>query len=120
MTKERGWERVIEILEDGETLDFALLEVSNVVWKKAVLTKELSEEDVRRALTIIKEYLLQVVTISKSLDLLQRAMEISVKEGLPIYESLYIALAETKGSRLITGDRKQYEVAKRYVDAELL
>lgn len=71
-------------------------------------------------MTIVKEYLPQVVTISKCLDLLQRAVEISVREGIPVYDSLYIALAETKGSKLVTADRKQYEVAKKYVDAELL
>ena len=45
-------------------------------------------------------------------------MEISLKEKIPIYDSLYIALAEDKGEKLITGDKKQYDVAIKYVKAE--
>ena len=51
---------------------------------------------------------------------MRRALEISVKEKLPIYDSLYIALAESKGSELVTGDRKQFEVAVKYVKAKYI
>nr|WP_084742605.1 type II toxin-antitoxin system VapC family toxin [Sulfurisphaera tokodaii] len=120
VTKEKGWEKITEILKDAETLDFALVEVSNVVWKKVVLTRELTEQDAIKAVTIIKEYLPQLLTLNKSVNLIERAMEISVKEKIPIYDSLYIALAERKGSKLVTGDKKQHEIAKKYVISELI
>jgi len=96
------------------------VEVSNVVWKKVVLTRELTEQDAIKAVTIIKEYLPQLLTLNKSVNLIERAMEISVKEKIPIYDSLYIALAERKGSKLVTGDKKQHEIAKKYVISELI
>ena len=71
-------------------------------------------------MTIVKEHLPQVVTISKSLDFLPRAIEVSLREGIPVYDSLYIELAETKGSKLVIAGMKQHEVTKKYVDAELL
>ncbi|AKA74522.2 PIN domain-containing protein [Saccharolobus solfataricus] len=120
VTKEKGWEKIREILKDAETLDFALVEVSNVVWKKAVLTGELTGKDVIKAITIVKEYLPQLLTVNKSIDLIERAIEISVNEKITVYDSLYIALAECKGSKLVTGDKKQYDVAKKYVISELI
>ena len=46
-------------------------------------------------------------------------MEISINEKIPIYDSLYIALAEDRKEKLITADKKQYDVALKYVKAEL-
>ncbi|QXJ34855.1 type II toxin-antitoxin system VapC family toxin [Saccharolobus shibatae] len=120
VTKEKGWEKITEILKDAETSDFALVEVSNVVWKKTVLTRELTEQDAIKAVTIIRDYLPQLLILNKSIDVIERAIEISMREKIPIYDSLYIALAERKGSKLVTGDRKQHEIAKKYVISELI
>ncbi|MCH1772290.1 MAG: type II toxin-antitoxin system VapC family toxin [Saccharolobus sp.] len=120
VTKEKGWEKITEILKDAETSDFALVEVSNVVWKKTVLTRELTEQDAIKAVTIIRYYLPQLLILNKSIDVIERAIEISIREKIPIYDSLYIALAERKGSKLVTGDRKQHEIAKKYVISELI
>lgn len=90
-----------------------------MIWKKAVLN-ELSEKDVIKAITIVKEYLPQLLKVNKSIDLIERAIQISLNEKITVYDSLYIALAERKGSKLVTGDRKQYDVAKKYVTSELI
>ncbi|MEJ2776019.1 hypothetical protein WIW90_07315 [Sulfolobaceae archaeon RB850M] len=47
-------------------------------------------------------------------------MEISVKEKLPIYDTLYIALAERKSGEKVTRDKKQFEIASKYVKAKYL
>jgi predicted nucleic acid-binding protein len=76
-------------------------------------------EDSIIALKAVKELLPQLLVVHKSVDFLQRAMEISLKKKkIPIYDSLYIALAEDKGEKLITGDKKQYDVAIKYVKVE--
>ena len=118
ITKEPGWEKLEELLRGGETLDLALVEVSNAIWKKTVLLGMMKYEDSIIALKAVKELLPQLLVVHKSVDLLQRAMEISLKEKIPIYDSLYIALAEDKGEKLITGDKKQYDVAIKYVKVE--
>ncbi|MFP3234203.1 MAG: type II toxin-antitoxin system VapC family toxin [Sulfolobaceae archaeon] len=119
ITKEPGWEKLEELLRGGETLDLALVEVSNAIWKKTVLLGMMKYEDSIIALKAVKELLPQLLVVHKSVDFLQRAMEISLKEKIPIYDSLYIALAEDKGEKLITGDKKQYDVAIKYVKAEM-
>jgi Predicted nucleic acid-binding protein, contains PIN domain len=118
ITKEPGWEKLEELLRGGETLDLALVEVSNAIWKKTVLLGMMKYEDSTIALKAVKELLPQLLVVHKSVDYLQRAMEISLKEKLPIYDSLYIALAEDKGEKLITEDEKQYDVAIKYVKVE--
>jgi predicted nucleic acid-binding protein len=118
ITKEPGWEKLEELLRGGETLDLALVEVSNAIWKKTVLLGMMKYEDSIIALNAVKELLPQLLVVHKSVDFLQRAMEISLKEKIPIYDSLYIALAEDKGEKLITGDKKQYDVAIKYVKVE--
>jgi predicted nucleic acid-binding protein len=118
ITKEPGWEKLEELLRGGETLDLALVEVSNAIWKKTVLLGMMKYEDSIIALKAVKELLPQLLVVHESVDFLQRAMEISLKEKIPIYDSLYIALAENKGEKLITGDKKQYDVAIKYVKVE--
>lgn len=118
INKEPGWEKLEELLRGGETLDLALVEVSNAIWKKTVLQGMMKYEDSIIALNAVKELLPQLLVVHKSVDFLQRAMEISLKEKIPIYDSLYIALAEDKGEKLITGDKKQYDVAIKYVKVE--
>ena len=118
ITKEPGWEKLEELLRGGETLDLALVEVSNAIWKKTVLLGMMKYEDSIIALKAVRELLPQLLVVHKSVDFLQRAMEISLKEKIPIYDSLYIALADDKGEKLITGDKKQYDVAIKYVKVE--
>lgn len=118
ITKEPGWEKLEELLRGGETLDLALVEVSNAIWKKTVLLRMMKYEDSIIALKAVKELLPQLLVVHESVDFLQRAMGISLKEKIPIYDSLYIALAEDKGEKLITGDKKQYDVAIKYVKVE--
>ena len=81
ITKELGWEKLEELLRGGgETLDLALVEVSNAIWKKTVLLSMMKYEDSIIALKAVKELLPQLLVVHKSVDFLQRAMEISLKE----------------------------------------
>ncbi len=81
ITKEPGWEKLEELLRGGETLDLALVEVSNAIWKKTVLLGMMKYEDSTIALKAVKELLPQLLVVHKSVDFLQRAMEISLKEN---------------------------------------
>ena len=84
------------------------------------MTGELSYNDAMRALTALTEIVPQLLLINSSINYMRRALEISVKEKLPIYDSLYIALAESRNSKLATGDKRQFEVAVKYVKAEYI
>jgi predicted nucleic acid-binding protein len=107
-------------LKESETLDLALIESTNAVWKKAHLLKELNKVDMNVIVDVIKNYMPRLLKIYDSRNQLDRALEISLKEGITIYDSLYIALAENLGVGLLTGDRGQYEKGRKYVDSVLI
>jgi predicted nucleic acid-binding protein len=57
ITKELGWEKLEELLRGGETLDLALVEVSNAIWKKTMLPSIMKYENSLIALKAVKELL---------------------------------------------------------------
>ena len=60
INKELGWEKLEELSRGGETLDLALVEVSNAIWKKTVLLGMMKYEDSIIALKAVKELLPQL------------------------------------------------------------
>ena len=60
INKELGWEKLEELSRGGETLDLALVEVSNAIWKKTVLLGMMKHEDSIIALKAVKELLPQL------------------------------------------------------------
>lgn len=95
------------------TLDHTIVEFYNILWKKMYLLKQNIEYKI-----VLKELelFIQIVDIEKSKNYVERALEISLMEGLPIYDSLFITLAKDKNESLITSDKKQAEIAKKYVN----
>lgn len=43
-------------------------------------------------------------------SLLQKTLAISLKEGLTIYDSLYVAIAEVENCQMITADKELYKI----------
>ncbi|MGC9105869.1 MAG: type II toxin-antitoxin system VapC family toxin [Thermoprotei archaeon] len=120
MTKEEGWERAREQIRGATTLDLAIIEATNAVWKKLTLTKELDERSANIIIEVLTTHLPKAVEVRNSLDYLKRAFEIAKEERVTVYDALFVALAESLNEDLVTCDEKQYEVALKYVGARLL
>ncbi|WP_297470944.1 type II toxin-antitoxin system VapC family toxin [Thermococcus sp.] len=109
---EPGWERVEELLMgDAVSLDYALAEVSNALWKHHVLYGRISREEFERRSKVI-DFLPNVLLLESGTDYLQVTREIAVEHRIPIYDALYIAQALKYGS-LATGDEKQGKIAEK-------
>ena len=108
---EEGWESVPLTVDTG-TLDYSIVEVSSSVWK-AVLQERIGEGDAKKIEAL--KMLANALTIFKAEDYLERGFEIALKEKITIYDAIYIALAEDKGTTFFTSDRRQYNAAKKYV-----
>jgi predicted nucleic acid-binding protein len=111
--KEKGWENIRDILiEKPYTLELAIKETVNAIWKRVYLLRDISIEKAR----ILTE---DLIVLSRNLRIedqnkyLQKAIEISIKYGITIYDSLFIALAYMRKAELITSDKKQFEIAKK-------
>ena len=101
------------------TVDNALAECLNVIWKHATLLKDLSPEDTKTA----TNYLLQAfirLNIAKTPDLAERTMTIAQTLKIPIYDALYITLAEKEKGTLYTADQKLATTAKTITAVKLL
>jgi predicted nucleic acid-binding protein len=118
-SKEKGWEKVAQIIEEGViTLDLSIKEVANALWKKILIGE--MKEDI--AIKILSDLLKREAMIIVNQDeYLIEAFKIANRNKITIYDSLFIALAKSKNLELVTSDIKQYEIAKNEgVNAQLI
>ncbi|MHB8359914.1 MAG: type II toxin-antitoxin system VapC family toxin [Thermoplasmataceae archaeon] len=106
-SQEPGWENLREYLYEPITIELALKELGNALWKK-VNRGEFEEVN---ALEVLTEF----QRIGKFLEqgkYLGKAFEIAVKYKITIYDSLFIAAAFLEGYDLVTSDMRQATVSK--------
>ena len=110
VVKEPGWKKVEEFILAGcVTVDLALKELGNALWKR-VIRKELDQSLATKLMNIILTR--RLVRIYPQEPLLVKALELSANISLPIYDTIYIALARELKSELITSDIKQANKAE--------
>lgn len=100
-------------LLENETLvspDLALYEVVNALWKHESLIRDLSDSQQRidLLLDLVSNDRVQLVRPDKKL--LNETYALSLKHRLPIYDSIFIALALQLKMELATFDSKQSAV----------
>ncbi len=109
-SREEGWQKVEEHILDGViTLDLAVKEIANALWKKA-LKSEVEEHLVREILNdLIKA---RAIKIMSQDEFIIDAFELAVKHQITIYDALFIAFAKRLKLSLITSDTRQAKIAK--------
>ena len=88
--------------------DLIRAEVGNVLWKRW-RRGDLGTAEVDAALEDFRRFPLEV---HSSEPLLEGAWAIARESGLTVYDSLYVALAVTQQARLVTADRRLFEVLR--------
>jgi predicted nucleic acid-binding protein len=109
-------------LETGGTLctvEIALAEGLNVLWKRSCLTKDLKPDEARTAADDFTRIFLGL-NIAQTNDLRQDAMEIALTQNIAFYDSLYVAASKKLGGTLYTADQKLYRVACKIANSTLL
>ena len=107
MAKEDGWEKIEGYLESADSLELALLETSNALWKK-IQKKEIDVESTKKIVRILSES----VWFLDQQEYVVRALEIAVIYRITVYDSLFVACAEMENGDLISCDSRQIEVAE--------
>lgn len=99
------------LAREGELLapDLLLVEVANVLWRKTVRT-ELSPRDADRAFTLLMQF---GIDLRPSAPLLGRAMQLARLLNHPVYDCVYLALAEHEDATFVTADRRLVERAAK-------
>jgi len=110
--REENWKRVRHnLVDDPFSIDLALAEVSNAVWKHHSVYGKISLEDALLMFNALKEAQ-EIIVFEPLGKYLSSAQKISVKGKVSIYDALYIAQAQKYG-RLLTSDKKQSEMAQK-------
>lgn len=101
-----------KILEQGHTFiapDIFIPEICNVVWKKVKIQDIFMEQ----GLAIVNNVPKVLDYLVPSSEVAKRAFDLAVQFNHPVYDCLYLALAERESSILFTDDRKLVKVAKK-------
>jgi predicted nucleic acid-binding protein len=112
---EKGYEKVSEIIRVEKpvyTVDHAIKEVANAIWKATYLKKVISNDSALKIykgfIKLVETHIIRVENESRYID---KAMEIALRYGIPVYDALYIAQALIYGE-LLTFDQIQARIAK--------
>jgi predicted nucleic acid-binding protein len=96
------------LIESGRPLvapDIIFAEVGNVAWKR-VLRGEIAGQHARAAVNALPQLLSLTV---ESSELVYDALDLALKLKHPVYDCLYVALAERQDTPLVTGDSRLLE-----------
>lgn len=117
VAREEGWERARRVIEEGAaTIELALKELANALWKK-VNRGEVEAEHVAEILLASRS----IVKLIDQSPILGEALKIAIERNVTVYDALYIAAALRQHSSLATCDKRQAEAAKALgVSVELL
>ncbi|WP_232460745.1 type II toxin-antitoxin system VapC family toxin [Thermococcus barossii] len=108
LLKEEGWETVSEFLRksgDLVSLEMALIEGANAVWKRYNLYKDISIETAQKILDYLHATK-GIILYENPLQYLPEGEKIALEHKITVYDALYIAQA-LKCGRLATSDEKQ-------------
>jgi predicted nucleic acid-binding protein len=103
-------ETLLNTIEENElhVPDMCLVECTNVLWKQ-VRFHGTPLAEAQRALA---DLLILPIILHPVADLLDRALTIGLSYQIPVYDSVYVALAEASGYPLITVDERQARAAQ--------
>lgn len=100
---------LLDKINDLRAPDFVLIEIGNVLWKKA-RRNEISIDQANEAMDQVPHYF---DVLAPSAPLTSRALRIASVVGHPIYDCLYFAYAEREGATFITRDRRAHVKAQQ-------
>jgi predicted nucleic acid-binding protein len=77
-------------------------EVGNALWKRVRKGELASDAEIEDRLADLGRYIRTIDEIS----LVPRALKLAIEIGHPIYDCVYLAMAEQMGEQLLTADRR--------------
>jgi len=104
------------LILEGEhfaTVDLALPEALNAIWKHATGIGDISrEEALQAAVDLLKIW--KKLKQYQSISMAEEALKLALKEEITVYDALYLQLAKTNGGKLATYDKEMRRIAKKH------
>jgi predicted nucleic acid-binding protein len=82
--------------------DLIWAELGNVIWKRHA-RGEIDDEEAAQLMT---DFLRLPLQTTRTVELVETALQFAMHTGRTVYDSIYLALAVRTGSVLVTGDRR--------------
>jgi len=113
LLKEEGWLRVKGfLLEKPYTLELAVKEVANAIWRRVMLLRDISVGKAFIILNDLLELKKYLLVVEPQTPYLSQALKIAIENKVTVYDALFIAQALAKQAVLITSDEKQCKLAE--------
>jgi predicted nucleic acid-binding protein len=106
-------EKAVEFLEEASTLDLALYELGNFIWKECTLKKMINRDEAIAKIKDLTEIiaLMDVKKLEKE-DVIG-VMQIALDLKLTFYDASYLHVAKSTDKILITNDSDLLDKAKK-------
>jgi len=101
------------------TVDIALAEGLNAIWKHANLIKDLKKEETKPTTQDLTKIYDEIGTLTTR-ELTEEAMDIALTQNITIYDSLYIAATQKLNGTLYTADQKLHNTTNKITNSKLL
>jgi len=98
--------RLVEIAAEIATLDLAVYETGNAIWKQARLLKLMSEGEAREAQKALSTLISRISMVRVDELNHAEAMGVALEQGIAYYDACYLVAAKRLGLPLATEDRK--------------
>lgn len=95
-------DRVRDGDDDVLAPDLLLIEVANALWLKST-AREISSREADAAFDLVRR---SGIDLRPTAPLLPRAMEVARRLGHPVYDCVYLALAERERAAFVTADHR--------------
>ena len=115
IVKDEFYDRALNFLVEARrselvTLDLAIIETANTLWKHACIYKRIPVEKYRKLKLAVESLVSNSVwRVYATRDLIVDALNNALKYRITVYDSAYITLALKKGYRVATFDKKLEE-----------
>jgi predicted nucleic acid-binding protein len=114
LLKEEGWRKIKEIIiEKPYTLDLAIKEVANAIWRRTILLGNMNIEKASVLLDDLLKLKNTLLMVEEQDLYINQAFRIAIENKIPIYDTLFITQAISKQAILITSDENQYKIAQK-------
>ncbi len=105
----------VKPLAKGATIDLALYESLNAVWKEYRLLGRIDEETALRFVDIISD-VFSVIEVLSVRGLEREVFKLAARDGLTVYDASYLYVAMKNGYTLVTDDKELRNKASKYVE----
>lgn len=103
-------DRAARLLDDGDALvapEMLLVEVANALWRK-LTRREITGREADRALELLSE---SGLDLTPATPLVGRALDLARMLQHPVYDCVYLALAERERATLVSADARLVALA---------